>query len=59
MDFKNFCKSLKGEEGFFKLSSCNSGKWLSEMGEEICPNMDINLNTIRHGGVSRDYLHES
>ena len=26
MGFRNLSKSLKGEEGFFKLNSCKSGK---------------------------------
>ena len=59
MGFRNLSKSLKGEEGFFKLNSCKSGKWKSEMGGEICPKMDLKPATIRHGRVSWDHLHES
>ena len=29
------------------------------MGGEICPKMDFNLTTIRHGRVNQDHLHES
>ena len=29
------------------------------MGGEICPKIDFNPTTIRHGRVSRDHLHES
>ena len=59
MGFRNLSKSLKGEEGFFKLNSCKSGKWKSEMGGEICPKMHLKPATIRHGRVSWDHLHES
>ena len=29
------------------------------MGREICPEMDFNLTTIRHGRVNQNHLHES
>ena len=29
------------------------------MGGEICPKMDFNLTTVRHGRVNQDHLHES